>query len=66
MIDTVRIFTQIDEKTFLKIKSSSVTSCRFRENTREIFYEISSDNLKGSYDSSLFIRADIGEKYRFL
>lgn len=65
MLDTVRVFTKIDKNTFLKIKSSSVTSCRFREKTREIFYEISSDNLKGSYDSSLFVRADTGEKYGY-
>lgn len=64
MIDTVRIFTKIDKKIFDMIKSSSVTSCRFREKTKEIYYEISSDNLKGSYDSSLFVRADTGEKYR--
>lgn len=63
MLDTVRVFTKIDKKIFLKIKSSSVTSCKFRANTQEIFYEISSDNLKGSYDSSLFVRADTGEKY---
>lgn len=65
MIDTVRIFTKIDKKTFLNIKSSSVTRCSFRADTGEIFYNINSDNLKGSYDSSLFVRADTGEKYGF-
>lgn len=65
MIDTLRIFTKIDESIFAKIKSSSITRCSFREETREIFYEISSDNLKGSYDSSLFVRADTGDKYGF-
>ena len=66
MVDTVRIFTKIDKSTYLKIKSCSVLKFSMSTETGEIFYEISSNNLNGSYDSSLFVRVDTGEKYRFI
>ena len=66
MIDTVRILTKIDKETYKIIYENSIIKNSFNVKTGEIYYSISSDNLPGSYSSSLFVRAyDRGEKYGF-
>lgn len=66
MIDTVKIYTMIDRKTYDIISSKSVIKTSYHSATGEIFYNIINDHLKGSYDSSLSVRVDSGVKYRFL
>ncbi len=65
MIDTIKIITHIDEETYLTIKSKSIIKTSFNIDKQEIYYEIVNDSLKGSFDSSLSVRVDDGDKYRF-
>lgn len=63
MIDTVKIFTFINKKTYEKIKYSSDIKCMYNNSTNTIFYEIINSSLKGSYDSSLSVRVDEAGRY---
>ena len=65
MIDTIKIYTEIDKKTYDIIKSMSIVKSSFDNNTKQIQYEIINDHLKGSYDSSLSVRVSTGTKYRW-
>ena len=66
MIDTIKIYTQIDKSTYdYMTKKSNVKSMVNRE-TGELFYEIVQDGLKGSYDSNFMVRLSVGAKYKFL
>lgn len=66
MIDTVKIYTNIDKNIYNIIKNNSIVKTSYHNKTGEIFYNIINDHLKGSYDSSLSVRVDIGSKYRFI
>ena len=66
MIDTVKIYTNIDKNIYDIIKNNSIVKTSYHNKTGEIFYNIINDHLKGSYDSSLSVRVDIGSKYRFI
>lgn len=63
MIDTVRMFSQIDKTLYNKIKNQSTIKTSYNMGTGEIFYEIINDSLKGSFDSSLSVRVLEGELY---
>lgn len=66
MIDTIKIYAEIDKETYDKIKSVSIVKSSINYNNRTILYEIINDHLQGSYDSSLSIRVDSGVKYGFV
>ncbi len=56
MIDTIKIYTQISKELYHKISFMQNISQKFNESTGEIFYKLSSDDLKGSYDSNVHVR----------
>lgn len=58
LIDTVKIFTQINKNTYDIIKYKSKIKTCFNVSEEKIYYEIINDKLKGSYDSSLSVRVD--------
>lgn len=66
MIDTIKIFTQIDKNTYDVISKKSNIKCMYNKDSGEIFYEIINDSLKGTYDNSLSVRVSRGEKYKFI
>ena len=66
MIDTIRILTKISNETYEKIYSQGIIKKSFSAKTGEIFYQITIDNLEGSFSSSLYCRVyDRGDKYGF-
>ena len=65
MIDTIKIYTEIDIEIYQKIHSLSIIKTAFDNNTKDIFYEIVNDHLEGSYSSKLSVRVGCGSKYSF-
>lgn len=65
MIDTIKIYTMINKKTYDTIKSKSTIKSSVDYATGEIHYNIINAKLVGSYDNSLNIRPDFGSKYGF-
>lgn len=65
MIDTIKIYAEIDKKTHDTIKSMSRIKTAFDNFTKQQYYEVINDHLKGSYDSSLSVRVGCGAKYKF-
>ena len=65
MIDTLKIYTEIDFEIFSKIKNQSIIKTSYNKGSGEIFYEIVNDHLDGSYDSKLSVRVGCGSKYQF-
>lgn len=65
MIDTIKIYTMIDKKTYDIIKSKSTIKSSIDYSTGELHYNIINAKLVGSYDNSLNIRPDFGAKYGF-
>ena len=66
MIDTIKIYAEIDKETYDKIKSVSIVKSSVNNNTKQCLYEITNDHLEGSYSSSLSVRVDSGVKYQFV
>lgn len=66
MIDTIKIYTEINKKLYDKIQSMSIVKSSINNNTKEKLYEIINDHLEGSYDSRLSVRVGCGSKYRFV
>ena len=66
MIDTIKIYTEIDRDTYDKIKAKSIVKNSINNNTGELIYEIINDYLDGSYDSRLSVRVGCGIKYNFV
>lgn len=66
MIDTIKIYTEIDYDTYEKIHSLSMIKTAFDNSTKDIFYEIINDHLEGSYSSKLSVRVGCGVKYGFV
>ncbi len=66
MIDTIKIYTEIDYNTYEKIHSLSMIKTAFDNSTKDIFYEIINDHLEGSYSSKLSVRVGCGVKYKFV
>lgn len=46
MIDTIKIYTEIDYNTYEKIHSLSIIKTAFDNSTKDIFYEIINDHLE--------------------
>ena len=46
MIDTLKIYSEIDVDTYEKIHSMSIIKTAFDNNTKDIFYEIINDHLE--------------------
>lgn len=65
MIDTIKIYTEIDKKIYDEIKSKSIVKSSVNNNTKTVLYEITNDHLEGSFDSRLSVRVDCGSKYSF-
>lgn len=65
MIDTIKIYSEIDEKTYNKINSLSIIKTSYNKSDGEIYYEIINDHLEGSFDSRLSVRVGCGSKYGF-
>ena len=65
MIDTIKIYCEIDKQTHDTIKYKSIVKTATDFNTGELLYEITNDHLVGSYSSKLSVRADCGSKYHF-
>lgn len=65
MIDTIKIYSEIDKNTYNKIKAKSIIKSSVNNNTKELIYEITNDHLQGSYDSRLSVKTDSGIKYSF-
>lgn len=56
----------IDKEVYKKIHNKSIIKTSYSMETGEIFYTITNDHLKGSYDTSLSVRVGEGAKYKFL
>lgn len=65
MIDTIKIYCEIDNNTYLSIYNTSIVKTSYNKEDGQIFYEIVNDHLEGSYDSRLSVRVGCGSKYRF-
>ena len=65
MIDTIKIFTNINKSIYDIIRNSSIVKTSYHSATGEVFYNIVNDKLEGSFDSSLSVRVGEGVKYRF-
>lgn len=66
MIDTIKIYTQIDKGTYDYMTKKSNVKTMINRDSGEIFYEIVQDSLKGSYDSNFMVRLLNGTKYNFI
>ena len=66
MIDTIKIYAEIDKNTHDLIKSMAQIKTAYDNYTKEQFYEVINDHLKGSFDSSLSVRVGCGSKYKFV
>lgn len=65
MIDTIKIYCEINKDTYFSIYNTSIVKTSYNKEDGEIFYEIVNDHLQGSYDSRLSVRVGCGSKYRF-
>lgn len=63
MIDTVKIFTFISQESFEVIKRECDVKSMYSCSTGEIYYEIVSCSLSGSFDSRLSVRVSESSKY---
>lgn len=66
MIDTIKIYTEINRTTYDEIKAKSIVKNSRNNFTGELLYEIINDHLEGSYDSRLSVRVGCGSKYHFV
>ena len=66
MIDTVKIFTMIDEHIYNTIFNNSIIKTAYNTFDGTIYYKIVNDKLEGSYSSSLSVRVGSGVKYHFI
>lgn len=65
MIDTIKIYCEIDKNIYDKIKSMSIVKSSIDYSSGQLHYEIINDHLEGSFSSSLSVKVDSGLKYRF-
>ena len=65
MIDTIKIYTEIDKITYTSIYNKSIIKTSYNKLDGEVYYEIVNDHLLGSYDSRLSVRIGCGSKYQF-
>lgn len=65
MIDTVKIYTIITKEIYEVIKYRSDINTKYNKGTGELYYEIITDSLSGSYDSRLSVKvSDNAAKYK--
>lgn len=65
MIDTVKIYTEIDEKTYNTIKNASLVKTCVDRSSGELLYEVVNNHLEGSYSSSLSVKPQNGGVFGF-
>ena len=65
MIDTIKIYTMIDNSLYNHLYNNSTIKTSYDKSTGQVFYEIVNNSLEGSYSSSLSIRIGNGNKYKF-
>lgn len=65
MIDTIKIYSEIDNITYDKIYNNSIIKTSYNKKDGQIYYEIINNHLEGSYSSSLSVRVGCGVKYNF-
>lgn len=65
MIDTLKIYCEIDKNTYDKIYKQSIIKNSYDNATNELFYQIVNGHLEGSYSSKLSVKVDCGAKYGF-
>ena len=65
MIDTIKIYCEIDKNIYNTIKNNSIVKSAINYNTGELLYDITNDSLEGSFDSKLSVRVNCGSKYHF-
>lgn len=66
MIDTVKIYTQITKELYQKIENCQIHKMSFSKSTGEIYYDITSDSLEGSFSTNISVRVGVGAKYGFV
>ena len=66
MIDTIKIYAEIDKKTYEEIQNKSIIKLAVDCHKDQLLYNITNDHLKGSYSSMLSVRVGCGSKYRFV
>lgn len=65
MIDTVKLYTIITKEAYDVIKYRSDINTKYNKSTGELFYEITTDSLEGSYESRLSVKvSDNAGKYK--
>lgn len=64
MIDTIKIYAEIESNIYNKIKDSSIVKVAVNRKTGEELYNIINAHLEGSYSSSLSVRVSCSSKYR--
>lgn len=65
MIDTIKIYTAIDEKIYNKIRLKSDIKTSYNVEKQQCYYNIVSGPLEGSFDTNLHYNIDDGSKYGF-
>ncbi len=63
MIDTVKIYAEIDKTTYDIINNKSIVKTALNKETGEELYNIINGHLEGSYSSSLSVRVNCSAKY---
>lgn len=63
MIDTIKIYCEIDKSIYDTIYNNSIIKTSYNKKDGEVYYEIVNDHLKGSYDSNISVRVDYTKKY---
>lgn len=63
MIDTIKIFCGISEEVYNIINSQGDCKCSYNKTTGQLYYDITTSNLLGSFDGRLSIRTCPGSMY---
>ena len=64
MIDTIKIYCEIDKDTCDRIDNCSIVKSALNKESGELLYSISNAHLEGSYSSSISVRVGCSSKYR--
>lgn len=64
MIDTVKVYTFINEDLYYKIKDKTDVMCKYNSSKEIIYYQIVNGSLTGTYDSNLSVKVTEADKYR--
>lgn len=66
MIDTIKIYAEIDKETHDKIKSLSIVKSSVDNAIGHLQYEIINGHLEGSYSNKLSVKVGCGARYHFV